>query len=240
MWSKIILMVNHHRIFRNFRTGLPVVAPLLWALLVVLFWLPKLSSTLPEPDPKELPTRRHCCALKQHHRKITQRANVPQVGSIRSHRLHRKYPINLRSMGHYIRRDAPTLVEHEQQVQLNAFHSKVATLVQRVELLKRPIPPSTTGPAATATTQSRTWANSILPHAPRHISLSIGFDDARGKNKGQSLQYQRRLPRRSSPPTAMPHLWTSQVKRRLSPCRSYWLSRPREPSVDLQATSGSW
>ena len=144
MWSKIILMVNHHRIFRNFRTGLPVVAPLLWALLVVLFWLPKLSSTLPEPDPKELPTRRHCCALKQHHRKITQRANVPQVGSIRSHRLHRKYPINLRSMGHYIRRDAPTLVEHEQQVQLNAFHSKVATLVQRVELLKRPIPPSTT------------------------------------------------------------------------------------------------
>ncbi len=123
-----------------------LIAPLLWALLatVALFWLPKLSSKLPEPDPKELSTRRYRRALKQYNRKVTRRANVPQVGSIRSYRLHRKYPINLQSMGHYIRRDAPTLVEQEQQVQLNALHSKVATLLQRIESLKRPIPPSTT------------------------------------------------------------------------------------------------
>jgi hypothetical protein len=77
-----------------------LIAPLLWTLLatVVLFWLPKLSSTSPESDPKELPTPRHRRAVKQHHRKVTRRANVPQVGSIRSHRLHRRYPITLRSL----------------------------------------------------------------------------------------------------------------------------------------------
>ncbi|KAI2512217.1 hypothetical protein MHU86_2093 [Fragilaria crotonensis] len=122
-----------------------LIAPLLWALLamVVLFWLPKPSSTSPEPDPKELPSRRHRRALKQHNRKVTRRANVPQAGSIRSHGLHRRYPINLRSMGRYIRRNAPTLVEQQQQVQLNDLHSKVATLLQRVDSLKRSIPRST-------------------------------------------------------------------------------------------------
>jgi hypothetical protein len=122
-----------------------LIAPLLWALLatVVLFWLPKPISTSPEPDPKELPSRRHRRALKQHNRKVTRRANVPQAGSIRSHGLHRRYPINLRSMGRYIRRNAPTLVEQQQQVQLNDLHSKVATLLQRVDSLKRTIPRST-------------------------------------------------------------------------------------------------
>ncbi|KAI2490670.1 hypothetical protein MHU86_23913 [Fragilaria crotonensis] len=54
-----------------------------------------------------------------------------------------RYPINLRSMGRYIRRNAPTLVEQQQQVQLNDLHSKVATLLQRVDSLKRSIPRST-------------------------------------------------------------------------------------------------
>jgi hypothetical protein len=42
-------------------------------------------------------------------------------------------------MGHYIRRNAPTLVERQQQLQLNTLHSKVATLLKRVNSLKRPI-----------------------------------------------------------------------------------------------------
>ncbi|KAI2494788.1 hypothetical protein MHU86_11398 [Fragilaria crotonensis] len=46
-------------------------------------------------------------------------------------------------MGRYIRRNAPTLVEQQQQVQLNDLHSKVATLLQRVDSLKRSIPRST-------------------------------------------------------------------------------------------------
>ena len=69
---------------------------------------------------------------------------MPQVGSIRSHGLHRKYPINLRSMGHYIRRNAPTLIEQQPQVQLNTLHSKVATLLQRVDSLKCSTPRSST------------------------------------------------------------------------------------------------
>ncbi len=118
-----------------------IIAPLLWFLMatVVLHWLPNFASTPPEPDPKEKPTRRQRRALKQHYRKVTPRqANANHVGSIRSHGLHRKYPINLRSMGHYIRSNAPTLVERQQQLQLNTLHSKVATLLKRVDSLKRP------------------------------------------------------------------------------------------------------
>ncbi len=99
-----------------------LIAPLLWFLMatVVLCWLPNFTSTPPEPDPKEKPTRRQHRALKRHYRKGTRRTNASQVGSIRSHGLYRrKYPINLRSMGHYIRRNAPTLVERQQQLQLN-------------------------------------------------------------------------------------------------------------------------
>jgi hypothetical protein len=123
-----------------------LVAPLLWILMAttVLFWLPKVSSTLPEPDPKELPTCRHRRALKQHYRKVTCRANAPHIGNIRFHGLHRKYPINLQSMGHFTRRNAPTLVEQQQQVQLNNLHSKVTTLLQRVNSLKRSIQQSPT------------------------------------------------------------------------------------------------
>ena len=69
---------------------------------------------------------------------------MPQVGSIRFHGLHRKYPINLQSMGHFIRRNVPTLIERQQQVHLNTLHSKVATLLQRVDSLKRSTPRSST------------------------------------------------------------------------------------------------
>ena len=121
-----------------------LIAPLLWTLMATaILWLPKVVSTSPELNPKvvHVPTCRHRCALQQHHRKATRRANaVPQVGSIRSHGLHRKYPINLQSMGYYIQSNAPTLVEQQQQVQLHILHSKVATLLQRINYLKRPIP----------------------------------------------------------------------------------------------------
>ncbi|KAI2495569.1 hypothetical protein MHU86_18928 [Fragilaria crotonensis] len=41
-----------------------LIAPLLWALLaMVALFFPKPSSTSPEPDPKELPSRRHRRAL---------------------------------------------------------------------------------------------------------------------------------------------------------------------------------
>ena len=123
-----------------------LIAPLLWLLMgaIVLFWLPKVVSTPPEPDSKEVTTRRHRRALQQPYRKVTRRANMPQVGSIRLHGLHRKYPINLRSMGHYIRRNAPTLIEQQQQVQLNTLHCKVASLLQHVDSLKHSTPRSST------------------------------------------------------------------------------------------------
>jgi hypothetical protein len=90
-----------------------LIAPLLWFLMatIILYWLPNFTSTPPDPDPKEKPTCRQRRALKQHYCKVTHQANATHIRSIRSHRLHRKYPINLRSMGHYIRSNTPTLVE---------------------------------------------------------------------------------------------------------------------------------
>ena len=60
-----------------------LIAPLLWLLMgaIVLFWLPKVVSTLPEPDSKEVTTRRHRRALQQHYRKVTRRANMPQMAA---------------------------------------------------------------------------------------------------------------------------------------------------------------
>ncbi len=131
IWSHVLQFLYAHQE--------ALFAPLLWLLMttIVLHWLPTFTSTTPEPDPKEKPTRRQRRAPKQHYLKVTRRANVTHVGSIRSHGLHRKYHINLRSMGHYIQSKAPTLVEQQQQLQLNTLHSKVASLLKRVDSLKR-------------------------------------------------------------------------------------------------------
>ena len=60
-----------------------LIAPLLWLLraAVILLWLPKVVSTPPEPDPKEIPTRCHQRALQQHYRKVTRRANAPKLAA---------------------------------------------------------------------------------------------------------------------------------------------------------------
>jgi hypothetical protein len=122
-----------------------IVAPLLWFLMatIVLYWFPNFASAPPEPDFKEKLTRCQRRALKQHYCKVTHQPNATHIGSIRSHGLHRKYPINLQSMGHNIQSNAPTLIERPQQLQLNTLHSKVATLLKRVDSLKRPTACST-------------------------------------------------------------------------------------------------
>jgi hypothetical protein len=84
IWSHVLQFLYAHQD--------ALIAPLLWFLMstVVLCWLPKLTSTPPEPDPKEKSTSRQRRALKQHYRKVTCQANATHVGSIRSHGLHRK------------------------------------------------------------------------------------------------------------------------------------------------------
>ncbi|KAI2492250.1 hypothetical protein MHU86_22314 [Fragilaria crotonensis] len=197
-------------------------------------YCPKPSSTSPEPDPKELPSRRHRRALKQHNRKVTRRANVP-AGSIRSHGLHRRYPINLRSMGRYIRRNAPTLVEQQQQVQLNDLHSK-ATLLQRVDSPSAPFRDQLTGPAATATIQSSMGQLNLAPSSVTHPAR---HRICRRKRKGQGS-----TTAMSTTPTSTLRFASSDAALAgfPSPTASIALSlplasRPREPSVDLQATS---
>ena len=97
-WNQVIAIIQVHvmivcsHVLQFLDTHqVALIALFLWILLatIVLFWLPKFTSTPPEPDPKDAPTRRHRCALKQHNRKVTRRANAPVVGSIRFHGLHR-------------------------------------------------------------------------------------------------------------------------------------------------------
>ena len=124
-----------------------LIAPFLWLLMatVVLFWLPKVASTPPEPDPKEgyrlaaiVVLSSNTIARSPAERMLLKlAASAPMDCTADT-------PLTCRSMGHYIRRNAPTLVEQQQQVQLNTLHSKVAALLHRVDCLKRSISRSST------------------------------------------------------------------------------------------------
>ncbi|KAI2504289.1 hypothetical protein MHU86_10127 [Fragilaria crotonensis] len=129
-------------------------------------------------------------------------------------------PINLRSMGRYIRRNAPTLVEQQQQVQLNDLHSKVATLLQRVDSLKRSIPRSTHWTCR--------HCNDTIVHGPtepwlRNTSrFAIGFVDSRGRARINHCDVNDAyLELRFASSDARSQ--ASQVQRRLSPRLSHWL-----------------
>ena len=89
VWSYVLQFLYAHQE--------ALIAKLLWFLMatVGLCLLPNIASTPLEPGPKEKLTRHQHRALKQHYRKVTRQANATHVGSIRSHGLHRKYPINL-------------------------------------------------------------------------------------------------------------------------------------------------
>ena len=65
VWSHVLQCLDTHQEV--------LIAPLLWLLIsaVVLHWLPNVIATPPESDPKEIPTRRHRCALKQHHSSVS-------------------------------------------------------------------------------------------------------------------------------------------------------------------------
>jgi len=97
--------------------------------LVVTIWL------RPPPDDKPAIARQERRAQAQH-RPRTRRARY--CGSIHDHGMHRKYPISLRSMGHFIRSKAPTVDQRHLQDQLNSLHDRVLRVQRQLQTLMRP------------------------------------------------------------------------------------------------------
>ena len=131
IWDAVVNFVVTH----NFA----LLAPVFWFILLalVLLWFPlaNVNPIPPEPDPKEKLTRRRHRAIARQAAKLERQMSAKHIGSIRTHGLHRRYPINLRAMGHFIRKNAPTLAERQQRAELDALHSKVAILLRRIDSL---------------------------------------------------------------------------------------------------------
>jgi hypothetical protein len=109
-----------------------LIAPLLWitTAFVSSFHKPFLDRFFPTPPnpPDEPQSRGQRRRHEQHTRRENRRCRRTRPGSIRDHGLNRNYPINLRSMGHYIRSNAPTAKERELQLSVQRLTDNVTTL----------------------------------------------------------------------------------------------------------------
>ncbi|KAI2511319.1 hypothetical protein MHU86_3101 [Fragilaria crotonensis] len=85
-------------------------------------------------------------------------------------------------MGRYIRRNAPTLVEQQQQVQLNDLHSRLQLSFSVSTRSSAPFRDQLTGPAATATIQSSMGQLNLAPSSVTHPAR---HRICRRKRKGQ-------------------------------------------------------
>jgi len=109
-----------------------ILPPVMWiGALVVTIWLRP-----PPDDNPAIPRQERRQREQAQHRSRTRRAWYS--GSIRDHDIHRKYPISLRSMGHFIRRNAPTVDQRQLQDQVNSLHDRVLRLQQQLQTLLRP------------------------------------------------------------------------------------------------------
>jgi hypothetical protein len=109
-----------------------ILPPVMWiGALVVTIWLRP-----PSDDNPAIPRQERRQRAQAQHRSRTRRAWYS--GSICDHDIHRKYPISLRSMGHFIRRNAPTVDQRQLQDQVNSLHDRVLWLQRQLHTLMRP------------------------------------------------------------------------------------------------------
>jgi hypothetical protein len=109
-----------------------ILPPVMWiGALVVTIWLRP-----PPDDNPAIPRQERRQQAQAQHRSRTRCAWYS--GSIRNHDIHRKYPISLRSMGHFIWRNAPTVDQRQLQDQVNSLHDRVLWLQRQLHTLMRP------------------------------------------------------------------------------------------------------
>jgi Zinc knuckle len=112
---------------------LSLLAPLLWFSILLAPLYLRLNSA-PDLMDERIPRWKRRSA---HSRTRVKRGMYP--GSIRHHGLHRRYPISLRSLGHFIRRQVPTLEEQDQRRKFDVLIDRVNLLIRQVSELRRPI-----------------------------------------------------------------------------------------------------
>ena len=128
IWETLVTFVATH--------NYALLVPVLWIILMILLlWFPfaNVNPIPPEPDPIPKLTRRQRRAIAKKEAKFQQQTKAKHIGSIRSHGLHRRYPIKLRDMGHFIRANAPTLAEQQYRLELDGLHSKETNLVRKID-----------------------------------------------------------------------------------------------------------
>ena len=106
------------------------------ALLLLLpsNWSPFVDPSH-EPPPRPL-HRRDRRAQEQARRRARSKRRW-RCGSIRDHSLHRSYPLRLRSLGQYIRRQAPTIDERQARAQVEMLHDVTSERLSRAEQYRR-------------------------------------------------------------------------------------------------------
>ena len=84
-----------------------LVAPVIWIFLAIsIFWLqPPLTPPLPAPNEPSTRQRHRISTLAE--RRERRRKSLSERRSIRTEGFHRKYPLDLRAMGRFIRRPPP-------------------------------------------------------------------------------------------------------------------------------------
>jgi len=108
-----------------------ILPPVMWiGALVVTIWLRP-----PPDDNPAIPRQERRQPAQAQHRSPTRRALYS--GSIRNHNIHRKYPISLRSMGHFIRSNAPTVNQRQLKDQVNSLHDRVLRLQRQLQTFMR-------------------------------------------------------------------------------------------------------
>ena len=113
-----------------------ILPPVMWiGVSVVTIWLRP-----PPDDNPAIPRQERCQRAQAQYRSQSRRAWYS--GSICDHGIHRKYPISLCSIGHFIRRNAPTVKQWQLQDQVNPLHNRVLRLQWQLQTLMRPHPPT--------------------------------------------------------------------------------------------------
>ncbi|KAI2500371.1 hypothetical protein MHU86_14114 [Fragilaria crotonensis] len=117
--------------------GAFIATPLLWAILTFIGWRELRAVTHPRLDGPAVHAMSRA-EYRRHRRELRRQRFRDKPPSIRTEGLHRRYPLHLRSLGHFVRRSqAPTAEERRLRDEIRKIQNRVAVLEQEVRLLSK-------------------------------------------------------------------------------------------------------
>ena len=205
--------------------------PILWAIFTFIGWVELRRLTHPKLDGPAVHAMSRA-AYRRHRQELRRRNRHRHPSpSIRTEGLHRKYPLRLRSMGHFVRRSqAPTAEERRLRDEIYKIQIRVAALEREVRLLSRLnyYDPTTESPWPRQQrvpdvrreggnhTRQRPTGTPVRPHLQRN-SPTVNRTTNR---QNQGLQNRR-------PPAPVPDRTTSNSPRTFDVSDAYY--RPTDP-----------